>query len=88
MEKYLSRCYEFFFEKGQLSECYIRLDRSHIVKQILRMQPLSSCDERIMKLFQRVFGFLITIDDIEYVATTIKNIFVLILNKYEHNEFV
>lgn len=40
------------------------------------------------KLLQRTLGYLITANDIEIVKKIIENIFILILNKYEHIDAV
>lgn len=84
-EAYLNACFDALFSDSDTKiTCYIRLDRSHIVKEIIRMGALSHQDTRLKKLLQRVLGYMITIKDIKDAEDIIRNIFILILNKYEH----
>lgn len=41
-KEYIDRCYEALFENGAPPTCYIRLDRAHIVKSIMRSKPLNN----------------------------------------------
>lgn len=86
---YLDACYYNLFQDSQIEiGCYIRLDRSHIVKQIKSMKIFDKVDYRVKKLLQRILGYLITATDMEIVENIIRNLFMLILNKYEHDEAI
>lgn len=88
-EAYLNACFERIFGHDEPNiSCFIRLDRSHIVKEILRMKVIAQQDSRIKKLLHRVLGYLITVTDIKIVEEIIFNIFILISNKYEHSDKV
>lgn len=87
--EYLNGCFEKLFDTKFPSnvsrvDCFIRLDRSHIVKQIMRMKSINNQDRSIKDIIRRVLGFLITVDDIEDVKDIISNLFILLLNKYEY----
>lgn len=86
---YLDACFDNLFNNSGIEiGCYIRLDRSHIVKQILTMEVSEKLDYRVRRLLQRILGFLITVSDVEIVAKIIKNLFTILLNKFEHIEAV
>lgn len=86
VSKYLDYCYETIFEtKTDSSDVvFIRLDRSHIVKEILRLQAIQQQDSRLKIMLQRVLGFLVTAEDIETVKKIIINVFIVIFNRFEH----
>lgn len=86
--RYLSDCYDVLFESADPPTCYIRLDRSHMVKIIKRIKELKAEDERKRKLFERTFGYVMLCDDIIKVEIIIRKIFILLLNKYEADSFV
>lgn len=85
---YLDGCFDALFHKIEPKGIFIRLDRSHIVKQIKSMEILNQLDYRVKKLLQRILGYLITVDDVSVVEQIVRNLFILILNKYEHIEEV
>lgn len=88
LNMYLSKCFEALFCNAEPPSCYIRLDRSHIVKQIISMKCLKTEDSRRKRFIQRVLGYLITVDDIKKAQDTIINLFILVHNKYENDEYV
>lgn len=83
--RYLSQCYEELFNSAEPPTCYIRLDRSHMVKIITSLKCLKNEDKRKQKLFRRTFGFLLTCDDIMKAKIIIRKMFILLLNKYEND---
>lgn len=83
--EYLNACFEKLFSKQKSSlECFLRLDRSHIVKQIDRTDVINKQDSRTKNLLRHILGYLITVEDVKIVEKVIFNLFVLILNKFEH----
>lgn len=84
--EYLNACFEMMFNDDKPTiGCYIRLDRSHIVKEILNKKSIVKQDSCVKKMIRRVLGFLITAENIKTVEEIISNIFISILNKYEHS---
>lgn len=87
--RYLDACYDNIFSDTKIEiGCYIRLDRSHIVKQIQTMKIFEKVDYRVKRLLQRILGYLITADDIAIVEDIMRNVFMLILNKFEHSDAI
>lgn len=86
---YLNACFDMLFDEVKPNvKCFIRLDRSHIVKQIMRMKQIALQDRRVTQLLRHVLGFLITVEDIKTARDIISKIFILLFNKYEHIEEV
>lgn len=86
--RYLSQCYDVLFESADLPTCFIRLDRSHMVNIIKRQKCLNTEDPRKRKLFERTFGYVMLCDDIAQVESIIRKLFILLLNKYETDDYV
>lgn len=85
--EYFDACFDNIFNDANITMgCFVRLDRSHIVKQIHDMDIFDNIDYRSKKLFQRILGYLISASDIQVVEKILKHLFMLILNKYEHIE--
>lgn len=87
METYLDRCYDALFNNVAAPECYIRLDRSYIVKAIKRSDCLKHEDKRRKWLYQRLFGYLITVDNIQIAEKIKREIFIILNNKYENDAY-
>lgn len=60
--------------------CYIRLDRSHFVKNLIR--KVANKDVRKRDLFRSIFGYLIQCEDFKQAKEIILDFFTLILNKF------
>lgn len=86
--RYLSQCYDVLFESADPPTCFIRLDRSHMVKIIKRIKELKTEDQRKRKLFERTFGYIMLCDDIVKVEIIMRKLFTLLLNKYEADDYV
>lgn len=82
MKKYLDRCYGAQFEEKGPPDCYIRLDRSHIVHNIMKLKFMNKMKKRDKIFFQRILGYLITIEDVKNVEGIVERLFILIHNKY------
>lgn len=57
---------------------FIRLDRSHFVKSLHRLEVLNREHVRIRIFVKRLFGFLILCDSLEVVKTIIQNLFTVL----------
>lgn len=88
MHQYLNDCYDALFKNRPPPRCYIRLDRSHMVKEILHLPCLKHHDMRRKRLYQRIFGFLMTIESITDAEDILTKMFIILLNKYENDPFV
>lgn len=85
---YLSDCFDSLLRGTEPPHCFIRLDRSHMVKIIADLKCLKTEDKRKQKLFRRIFGFLMKNDDIKLANNIIRGIFILLFNKYENEKHV
>lgn len=84
MHEYLSHCYDCLFENGLKPECYIRLDRSHVVASIIRNKQIDKQfgKQKAPKTFyRRLIGFSIQQTDIELVEKMIRDMFTVVYNK-------
>ncbi|KAJ6647961.1 NOF-FB transposable element [Pseudolycoriella hygida] len=88
MEVYMNKCYDALFEGCKTPECFIRLNRSHIVKAIKRNEYLKKEDKRRKILYQRIFGYLISVEDVKDAEKIIREIFILLYNKYSNDVYV
>lgn len=88
MDRYLDNCFDALFNKCQPPECFIRLDRSHIIKSIIKNEHLKKEDSRRKSLYQRLFGFLVTVEDVAIAEKIIRDIFILLNNKYTNDDYV
>lgn len=84
--EYLSCCYDMLFEGERAPPTYIRIDRSHVVKSIMNKTGLKiGVGSDTCKFYRRFLGFIIQITDIEELKSIIGNIFILLFNRYIHN---
>lgn len=88
LREYLSHCYDCLFEYREKPFCYIRIDRAHFVKSIMRNKKIKREDKRRCQFYQRILGSLILCDDIKKVEKTIRQLFVVINNQYLFDEYV
>lgn len=84
--EYSNACFNALFNGGKVPDCFIRLDRYHLVKNIMTAKWLKAVGTRERRLIQNVLGFIIESDNIKDVKQTIDNLFKLILNKYIHSK--
>lgn len=83
VHEYLTICYRFLFEGGPAPECFIRLDRSHIVRlimtsKIFKKQFGKQTEPKVF--YRRLMGFLLQQSDIKIVEATIRDVFILMYN--------
>lgn len=88
MERYLNDCYDALFNGSYPPECFIRLDRSHFIKSIKNNEYLKNEDKRRKFLYQRLLGFLVTVEDVAIAEKIIKEMFIVINNKYLNDAYV
>lgn len=78
---YVDACMNALLKSGTgVPECFIRIDRSHFVKSIIRNTEKG--DHRKNKLIRGVLGFLIQCTDHSAFKKIIQQLFVLIRNEY------
>ncbi|KAB0803042.1 hypothetical protein PPYR_00012 [Photinus pyralis] len=81
MKEYVKKCISALQYGSHPPELYIRYDRSHFVKNIIR--KVNDKDLRKRDFFRSVIGVLIKCDDFSVAATIIRDLFTTILNKYD-----
>lgn len=82
VKEYLKRCMAALVLNSEtLPECYIRYDRSHLVKNFTRR--IKDKDKRRERFFKAVFGFLIQCNDWTKARKVISDFYTVILNKYD-----
>lgn len=86
MIPYSDSCFDALFEGSEPPSCYIRLDRSHFVKSILRSKALQQIDKEKRKFYQRLMGYLMLADNIGDADRVIENMFILLKNQYLYDE--
>lgn len=80
--EYISVCMNNALFGEPLPKAYIRLDRSHFVRSLHRLKALKKEDIRKNVLYKRIFGVLITCDDIHDAEGIIKNLFTILKTEY------
>lgn len=80
--EYISWCMDSVLHGKPPPKAYIRLDRSHFVKSLHRLDVLNKEDTRRKVLFKRLFGFLITCENLDVIKKTIKNLFLVMKSEY------
>lgn len=78
---YRNACYEAIFTQSPPPISFIRLDRSHVVKNIISMPFLKNVHASVRIFFRRIFGFLILCDDINVAENVMEPTFIMIHNK-------
>lgn len=81
LNHYLNACYEAIFTQSPPPISFIRLDRSHVVKNIVSMPFLKNVHASVRIFFRRIFGFLILCDDINFAEKIMESTFIMIHNK-------
>lgn len=76
---YIAACMSSLLNGTTRPDCYIRIDRSHFVKNI--MKKIKCRDFRKRKLFRSIIGYLIKCDSFEIAKKIIHDFFTLILNE-------
>lgn len=80
--EYITVCTNNALFAGPLPKAYIRLDRSHFIRSLHRLKALSKEEDRKKILYKRIFGVLITCDNIHDAEKIIKNLFTILNLKY------
>lgn len=80
LKEYVAACIRSLETGCQTPSCYIRLDRSHYVKTLIR--NIADKDERKRDLFRSIFGYLILCDDFEEAKRIITDLFTVLSNKF------
>lgn len=80
--EYISVCMNSLVRNGPAPKAFIRLDRSHFVKALHRLNILNKEEIRKKVLFKRVFGFLITCDDLDLIGSIVKDLFIVMKSPF------
>lgn len=83
MNEYLSKCHDHLEDDKERPNCYIRLDRSHTVKTILRnknFKRVFGAQNSARHFYLRVIGFLLLQSDWTLMKEVIRNTFRLALD--------
>lgn len=86
VDEYDDWCYDALFDGKVTPPTFCRLDRAHIIKTIFMM--LKPLDRNKHRLLSRVLGLLLLTEKINDAEKLIKNLFIVILNRYQYDEHV
>lgn len=76
---YIAACMSSILDGTEHPKCYIRIDRSHFVKNTTK--KIKYRDFRKQNLFRSIFGFLIQCNDFRIARKVIRDFFTVILNQ-------
>lgn len=90
LNAYLTTCGNALLLDTELPKCFIRLDRSHFVKMVLRNKDLRKADIRMSKLIHGVMGYIIVSEnmDVDQCECILQHIFTLTKNAYVNSDVV
>lgn len=80
--QYISKCMNSVLYEAAPSTVYIRLDISHFVRSLRRLNGLKQLDLRARVLYKRIFGFLIRCENLRVIEKVIRNLFIVVRSKY------
>lgn len=80
VKEYIAACMRSLETGTSAPECYIRLDRSHFVKTLIR--KIADKDVRKRDFYRQIFGYLIQCSDFREAKCIIADFFTVILNKF------
>lgn len=65
-----------------LPEIYFRLDRSHITKNLLKVNSMKNADPRTKRFYCRIVGYLVQCQDFALAKIVIRDLFTCLLNPF------
>lgn len=80
VKNYIGACIRSLETGRSPPECYIRLDRSHFIKTLIR--KIADKDVRKRDFYRQIFGYLIQCTDYREAKSIIADFFTVILNKF------
>lgn len=80
--EYISQCWDCLLFDASPPRVFIRLDRSHVVKSLHRLEILNKEDIRIRVLVKRVIGLLIVCESLDVAKITIRELFTVIRSEF------
>lgn len=83
LNNYLKRCYLGLENQREATECYIRLDVAHFVKNLHNSKELAKLDKRARDFVIRIFGFLISVTDFNAVKNIVKDLLITVLSIFD-----
>lgn len=69
-------------DTSKLPECFLRLDVSHFVNNVMRAKEFKHCDYKVKLLYKCAIGVLINTRNFSDFKTTVKDIITLALNEF------
>lgn len=81
IKQYVTKCMAYLLHGSALTSCFIRIDRSHFIKNITI--KINYRDYRKKNFFRCIIGFLIQCASFEVVKKVISDFFALILSEYD-----
>lgn len=90
VHEYFDYCSDILHETDDSrATTYIRLDRSHVIKSIMKRISVKKGVNKVTATFyRRIFGFLIQQTDVGVCSDIIRKIFVLMKNRYIHSDAI
>lgn len=80
VKEYIRACIKSLEHGSPPPGCYIRLDRSHFVKNLVR--KIANKDERKRDFYRSIFGYLIQCENYQQAKIIIQDLFTVVLNKF------
>lgn len=80
--QYISKCMNSVLYGSAPPTVYIRLDTSHFVRSLHRLNGLKRLDLRARVLYKRVFGFLMRCENLRVIEKVIRDLFIVVRSKY------
>lgn len=80
--QYISKCMNSVLYEAPPPTVYIRLDTSHFVKSLHRINGLKQLDLRERVLYKRIFGFLMRCENLRVIEKVIRDLFLVVRSKY------
>lgn len=82
LNAYLTGCMNALLYDKEQPECFIRIDRSHFVRSLLRNKQLAKEDQRTRNMIRGILGYLIQCECIQTVENVLRNTFILTKSPY------
>lgn len=88
LNEYLSASMLSLLHKQAPPTTYIRIDRPHFMRSLLRNKVLKRLDFRVRHMYMNIFGYFIQAQDLDEIETTMQEVFVICRNQYVTAEVV
>lgn len=82
LKNYIDKCFQILIENEGYLECYIRLDVSHFVKNVVASKCFNDTDSRVKFFFKCCIGAIVNSSCFDKVKQIVKHVATLASNKY------